>query len=183
MSKVLFSKTVHFYTPTIISLLLCVMCVIVWVPGKVSLICCVMSEVLLLRGRGLSPSPISHSDSWHSSTSSGQTHTPSPMLHLTQSPCLPELNRANMHAENLIINCASIIKWKFATSTSEGTNGKHLLYLHDDRESSKRGYIVRLKSFCRFPSGLWGIQSHWLSTKFACSCKHTKVTTRCSTCV
>lgn len=92
-------------------------------------------------------------------------------------------NRANMHAEKLIINCASIIKWKFATSSSEGTNGKHLFYLHDDRESSKRGYIVRLNRFCGFPSGLWGIQSHWLSTKFACSCKHTKVTTRCSTCV
>lgn len=58
-----------------------------------------------------------------------------------------------MHAEDLILNCASIIKWKFATSTSEGTNGKHLLYLHDDSESSKRGYIVRLNSFCSFPSG------------------------------
>ncbi len=51
-----------------------------------------------------------------------------------------------MHAEDLILNCASIIKWKFATSTSEGTNGKHLLYLHDDRESSKRLYSA-LKQF------------------------------------
>ncbi len=76
MSKVLFSKTVHFYTPTIISLLLCVMCVIVWVPGKVSLICCVMSEVLLLRAEDCLHPPSHIQDSWHSSTSSGQhTHT------------------------------------------------------------------------------------------------------------
>lgn len=28
----------------------------------------------------------------------------------------------------------------------EGTNGNHLLHLHDDRESNKRGYIVCLYS-------------------------------------
>lgn len=43
------------------------------IPGKVSDSCWVMSEVLLLRGRGLSLPPSSssppHSDSWHSSTS------------------------------------------------------------------------------------------------------------------
>lgn len=47
-----------------------------YIPGKVSDSCWVMSEVLLLRGRGLSPPPSSssapHSDSWHSSTSDGQ---------------------------------------------------------------------------------------------------------------
>lgn len=44
-----------------------------YIPGKVSDSCWVMSEVLLLRGRGLSLPPSSssppHSDSWHSSTS------------------------------------------------------------------------------------------------------------------
>ena len=47
--------------------------IVVSLPGKVSDSCCVMSEVLLLRGRGLSPDSRSpsppHSDSWPSSTS------------------------------------------------------------------------------------------------------------------
>lgn len=75
------AKSLFYTTP------MCVISVQIWsemwgirkslyIPGKVSDSCWVMSEVLLLRGRGLSPPPSSssppHSDSWHSSTSDSQ---------------------------------------------------------------------------------------------------------------
>lgn len=146
---------------------MCNVCDYVWVPGKVSLICCVMSEVLLLRGRGLSPSPISHSDSWHSSTSSGQTHTVSNTSPDTITMLIRDHKNSfflfsifilSMHAENLTINCSSIINCTFATSSSEDTNGKHLLHSHDYREWSKRGCTVLLAPLYYLQLSIWFVR-------------------------